>query len=160
MEITLPYRYYTSYCVLIKDTRGNSFCSETEAFFFKVQVLHNHLWCVRLPQLNQWRQRSCTVYGWKARQSPPEWVGHLAISGLLKVRTPVRIRTGREFNPDPLDILSALVSLRPPCGARGTHTHTHTHTHTRTHTHTHTHTHIGAWTSVAVITDSFVRQST
>ncbi len=45
--------------------------------------------------------------------------------GLLKVRTPVRIRTGREFNPDPLDISSALVSLRAPCGARGTHTHTH-----------------------------------
>ncbi len=51
--------------------------------------------------------------------------------GLLKVRTPVRIRTGREFNPDPPppDISSARVSLRPPCGARGTHTHTHTHTH-------------------------------
>ncbi len=45
--------------------------------------------------------------------------------GLLKVRTLVRIRTGREFNPDPppLDISSALVSLRSPCGARGTHTH-------------------------------------
>ncbi len=36
-------------------------------------------------------------------------------AGLLKVRTPVRIRTGREFNldPPPLDISSALVSLRP-----------------------------------------------
>ncbi len=32
---------------------------------------------------------------------------------------------GREFNLDPLDISSALVSLRPPCGVRGTHTHTH-----------------------------------
>ncbi len=55
--------------------------------------------------------------------------------GLLKVRIPVRIRTGREFNPDPppLDISSALVSLRPPCGVRGAHTHTHTHTHTRAH---------------------------
>ncbi len=52
-------------------------------------------------------------------------------SGLLKVRTPVRIRTGRKFNPDPLDISSALVSLRPPCGARVAHTHTHTHTHRR-----------------------------
>ncbi len=29
----------------------------------------------------------------------------------------------------------------------------------RTHTCTHTHTHAGAWTSVAVFTDSFVRQS-
>ncbi len=49
--------------------------------------------------------------------------------GLLKVRTPVRIRTGGEFNPDqrPPDISCARVSLRPPCGARGTHTHTHTH---------------------------------
>ncbi len=34
----------------------------------------------------------------------------------------------KSFNPDPLDISSALVSLRPPCGTRGTHTHTHTHT--------------------------------
>ncbi len=52
-------------------------------------------------------------------------------SGLLKVR----IRTGREFNPDPppLDISSALVSLRPPRGVRGTRTHTHTHIHTHTH---------------------------
>ncbi len=24
-------------------------------------------------QINQGRQRNCTVYGWKARQSPPEW---------------------------------------------------------------------------------------
>ncbi len=46
-------------------------------------------------------------------------------SGLLKVRTP--IRTGRELNsdPPPLDISSALVSLRPPCDVRGTHKHTH-----------------------------------
>ncbi len=51
------------------------------------------------------------------------------ISALLKVRTPVRIRTGREFNPDPppLRISSALVSLRPLRG---------------------TQTHAGAWTSV------------
>ncbi len=51
-------------------------------------------------------------------------------AGLLKVRTPVRIRTGKEFNPDPppLDISRALVSLRPPCGVRcAWHTHTHTH---------------------------------
>ncbi len=47
-------------------------------FFFFSQVLRD-LWFVRLPQLNQWRQWSCTAYGWKACQSPLEWVWHLAI---------------------------------------------------------------------------------
>ncbi len=43
-----------------------------------MQVLHDHRF-VRLLQLNQWRQRSCTAHGWKACQSPPEWAGHLDI---------------------------------------------------------------------------------
>ncbi len=61
---------------------------------------------------------------WEGTQTPRrERHAHRwpSMAGLLKVRTPVRIRTGREFNPDPppLDISSTLVSLRPPCG----HTH-------------------------------------
>ncbi len=75
----VPYRYYTSYCVLIKDARGNSLFSDTEAFFFFFLQVLRDLWFVRLPQLNQWRQWSCTAYGWKACQSPLEWAWHLAI---------------------------------------------------------------------------------
>ncbi len=58
----------TTHCTALKDARGS--------FFYITQVLGDH-WFVQLivPQLNQWRQRSCTAYGWKARQSPPEWTG-------------------------------------------------------------------------------------
>ncbi len=54
------------------------------------------------------KRRACHIYTLIVAYKP----------ALLKVRTPVRIRTGREFNPD----RPPLVSLRPPCGARGTHT--------------------------------------
>ncbi len=39
-----------------------------DLFFFITQVLGDH-WFVQLPQFNQLRQRSCTAYGWKARQN-------------------------------------------------------------------------------------------
>ncbi len=53
----------------------------------------------------------------KSVSFPKSWIYNL-----------LNVRTRREFNPDPppLDISSALVSLRPPCGVRHTHTHTHT----------------------------------
>ncbi len=42
-------------------------------FYNNAVKLHDH-WFVQLLQINQWRQWSCTAYGWKAHQSLPEWV--------------------------------------------------------------------------------------
>ncbi len=72
---------------------------------------------------------------------PPPHSTHFKLESLVKHVeqgfSKSGLRTGREFNPDPLplDISNALVSLRPPCGTRGTQTHTHTHTHTHTQAH-------------------------
>ncbi len=38
--IIVPYPYYTLYCVLIKDARGNSFFSDTEDFFNNAGTAH------------------------------------------------------------------------------------------------------------------------
>ncbi len=70
-----------------------------------------------------------------------------ADNGIAQCFSKSGLRTGRELNPDPTSYFKCTRITQT--SVRGTHTRTHTHTHT----------HAGAWTSVAVFTDSFVRQS-
>ncbi len=79
----------------------------------------------------------CRIFSQRQRET--NLLQH-ADNGIAQRFSKSGLRTGRELNPDPprLRISSALVSLWPPCVA---------------------HAHAGAWTSVAVFTDSFVRQS-
>ncbi len=120
--IIIPYPYYTLYCILIKDPRGNSFFSDTEAFFLITQVQHNH-WFVWLLQLNQWWQRSCTAFGCKARQSPPEWLYNAGIhqgsSDFFSFIDDYKIFTLRDSKPSPLNeasqrIQTSLCSVNSP----------------------------------------------
>ncbi len=52
----------------VKTQRETPFFSDTEASFNNAVWRHDH-WFVQWQQINQWRQRSCTAYGWKARQN-------------------------------------------------------------------------------------------
>ncbi len=72
-----------------------------------MQVLQVH-WFVRLPQLNQWCQRSCTAYDWKAHQNGRRiWLYNAGIcqgsSDFFSFSDDYKIFALRDSKPSPLN---------------------------------------------------------
>ncbi len=70
------YRYYTSYFVLFKDSRGETPLSPILKPFL---IMQGNCTAIGLCSALKMNQRcgsgAAQAYGWEARQSPPEWGG-------------------------------------------------------------------------------------
>ncbi len=63
-----PYLSIPTHVLHQVSDKKHSVTNVTSVLWDTERVLHDH-WFVWLPQLNQWRHRSCTTYGWKTRQT-------------------------------------------------------------------------------------------